>query len=356
MISDWAERHCTAGNIDRYSLEYLTRADGSRVRTVRFYMLPKTHKDPPHTGRPIISGNGSPTERGSAFIQVFLMEVVRVQTTFLRDTKQFIQWVEGQHLPASSMLLALDINNMYTEIPLDEAETSVMDAVYQAGIVSVRGIKLPPPLPFRQLLHICLYRNNFVFASQEYLQVRGVPMGSKFSPEIADIVGYCLERRIFAMYDNAIHWMRYRDDCFLFLSPNTATIAGFVDTCNSVHPTLKFKHESSSVSLPFLDTEVWVRPDRRIAVRPYRKPMYRFQLLHRKSCHPPSVFKSIIRGETMRLMRNSSLQSDFQRHSDLFRSKLVTRSYTLDQCELSCEGADFSIDRAALLSGRPARD
>jgi hypothetical protein len=58
----------------------------------------------------------------------------------------------------------------------------------------------------------------------------------------------------------------------------------------------------------------------------------------------------------MRLLRNSSLEPDFQRHSDLFRSKLAARGYSDEECVLACEGINFLADRTALLGGRTGRD
>jgi hypothetical protein len=327
MVLDWAERNFVSGNIDIMVRDFLQRIDGSKLKDATFYMLPKTHKNPPHTGRPIISGIGCPTERASALLQLFLSVVVRKQFTYIKDTRHFISQVEGQLLPASSVLITLDINNMYTEIPLDEAEIAVLDAVYQSGISVVHGVKLMPVGAFKSLLRICLTRNNIYFAGVQYLQVRGVPMGSKFSPEVADIVGFCLERRIFAMYDNTIRWVRFRDDCFMILPLDVSDVAAFVDTCNSAHETLKFKFESSKASVPFLDTEVTVASDGSLYVRPYRKPAYAFQYLYRNSAHPASVFKSFVKGELLRLARNSSRVQDFVLHADIFRSRLLARGY-----------------------------
>ena len=62
------------------------------MRTSRFYLLPKIHKGKfPPPGRPIISGNGCPTERISQFVDFFLKEVAPKGTSFLKDTTHFLQ-------------------------------------------------------------------------------------------------------------------------------------------------------------------------------------------------------------------------------------------------------------------------
>ena len=60
--------------IDKNCHEYLS---DSNVRTAEFYMLPKIHKNPTNPpGRPIVSGNGCPTERISKCIDHFLLRYV----------------------------------------------------------------------------------------------------------------------------------------------------------------------------------------------------------------------------------------------------------------------------------------
>jgi hypothetical protein len=50
------------------------------------------------------------------------------------------------------------------------------------------------------------------------------------------------------MYNNAIEWSRFRDDCFLVLSLDVVSVEGLRESCNSAHATLKFKLESSPFS------------------------------------------------------------------------------------------------------------
>ena len=60
-------------NLGEISTKYFKYLTGFKPRTARFYMLPKIHKgvNPP-PGTPIISGNNSPTERISQFVDHFI--------------------------------------------------------------------------------------------------------------------------------------------------------------------------------------------------------------------------------------------------------------------------------------------
>ena len=70
--------------IDEQTFEYLSPRN-HKIRTPVLYVLPKIHKAPPanskFAGRPIISGNGSPTEKISEFVYYFLLLIVLQQST-----------------------------------------------------------------------------------------------------------------------------------------------------------------------------------------------------------------------------------------------------------------------------------
>ena len=61
--------------------------------TPEFYSLPKIHKTN-ITGRPIISGNNSPTERISSFVDEHIKILVPKIKSYVRDTLDFIRNIE----------------------------------------------------------------------------------------------------------------------------------------------------------------------------------------------------------------------------------------------------------------------
>ena len=72
---------------------YLT---GGKVRTAQFYMLQKIHKTKTNpSGRPIVSGNGCPTENISQCIDFFLQPCVRNIRCYIKDTSDFLKMLES---------------------------------------------------------------------------------------------------------------------------------------------------------------------------------------------------------------------------------------------------------------------
>ena len=81
-ISDTLVKIHNCNGINKDMLNYLIPQD---PRTARFYLLPKIHKAG-NPGRPIVSGNGSPTERISEFVDSYLNPLVSHIPSYIQDT------------------------------------------------------------------------------------------------------------------------------------------------------------------------------------------------------------------------------------------------------------------------------
>ena len=84
-----------------------------------FYTLTKIHK-PTLPGRPIISGCDGPTERISSFLDHILQPIAQAQQSYLKDTTQFIDFIEKRIVPKNAILLSMDVNSLHTNIPQEE--------------------------------------------------------------------------------------------------------------------------------------------------------------------------------------------------------------------------------------------
>ena len=88
-------------------------------RVPLFYTLTKIHKPTP-VGRPIISGCDGPTERISSFADYILQLIAKAQKSYLKDTTDFINFIEGTKIPKNTTLVSMDVTSLYTNIPQDE--------------------------------------------------------------------------------------------------------------------------------------------------------------------------------------------------------------------------------------------
>ena len=108
--------------IDTSCYTYLV---SNKIRTAQFCMLPKIHKNktnPP--GRPIVSGNGCPTERISSFVDFFLQPLIKDIPSYIKDSTHFLLNQLGI-IPQGCTLSTLDVASLYTNIPNTEGIKAV---------------------------------------------------------------------------------------------------------------------------------------------------------------------------------------------------------------------------------------
>ena len=155
-----------------------------------FYTLPKLHKEG-IPGRPIISGCNSLTEKLSQCLNFYLKPIVSNIPPYIEDTTHFLQVVIDQkEIPDNTILVALDVKSLYTNIPHDEGINLCISAIqnhYQGST----------PLPIQHLKQIFILQyNHFTFNGKTYLQIHGTSMGTPFAPNYANVFMAEIEKNI----------------------------------------------------------------------------------------------------------------------------------------------------------------
>ena len=92
-----------------------------------FYTLTKIHKPLP-VGRPIISGCEGPTERISSFADHLLQPIAQKKKSYLKDTTDFINFIEKTQVSNDTILVSMVVTSLYTNIPQEEGITIVCQA------------------------------------------------------------------------------------------------------------------------------------------------------------------------------------------------------------------------------------
>ena len=77
-------------------------------RIPEFYTLTKIHKPSP-VGRPILSGCDGPTEKLSSFVDKLLQPIAQQQKSYLKDTTDFVNFIENTKVPADVILVSMDV-------------------------------------------------------------------------------------------------------------------------------------------------------------------------------------------------------------------------------------------------------
>lgn len=370
-ISNIIENMNHEGVFDKTTYEFLSDTK-TTSRVGRLYLLPKIHKldsqvfksvitdglckqkvSPP--GRPIISQNGSPTERISQYVDYFLIPIVNTHSTYIRDSSDFILKMEGIILPTECLLVSYDVTSLYTNMQFDELITAVKNA-YSQFDKNVYQIPAPPINDLAMLLRLVLENNVFEFNSKTYKQIIGCAMGSRCSPSVCDVRMYEITTDIIKSFNhkcNIIYHGRYRDDGFIIYHGNEREIHDFFTLANSYHPLLKFTYEISNEQMNFLDTTMFkgarFNDTKILDVKTYIKPTNTFQYLDRNSAHHPSVFRGLIKGETIRYLRNTSDTDILTAMLNDFKSNLIKRGYDSNEIEKTITSAVENSDRVVAL-------
>ena len=234
------------GHIDKTTAKWLS-SDPPRIPA--FYTLTKIHKPTP-VGRPIISGCSGPTERISAFVDHLIQPIAQLQASYLKDTTDFINFIERIKLPKSAILVSMDVTSLYTNIPQREGITTVCHAYEEFHQGN-------PPVPTRflsEMLSLILLENSFQFNEKDYVQIHGTAMGTKMAVAFANIFMAKIEKEILRQSSiKPIFWKRFIDDVISVWDTSRNEIEEFLLKANNFHPTIKFTAEISETETTFLD-------------------------------------------------------------------------------------------------------
>lgn len=319
------------------------------------YGLPKIHKslvDPPL--RPIVSGNGSLTEPLSQFVDFFIKKLVPSLPSFLGDTTDLLNVINGFNVEATTILVTMDVQSLYTNIPHEGGLQAL------SHYLNTRPEGVVPPSDFLiTLTEMALTMNYFQYTGSFYLQTQGTAMGAAFAPNYANLfMGHWEEKYIYnpsnPFLSKIILWRRYIDDILLIWNGTAEELERFVIYANSVDSHLSFTEEHSVVSVNFLDLTIYKDAGNTLQSTIFRKPLSRNTLLKADSNHPSVLKRNIPVGQFLRLKRNCSTDVEFVNKSLEMKERFLQRGYNVADITSAIERARLT-DRKSLLLKRRKR-
>lgn len=259
---------------DLHSLGHITRDMKNalvteKARTPEFYLLPKIHKKTsPPLGRPIVSGNGSPTKKISAFVDFLLKPYVPLIQLYVRDTNHVLEHLSLlKRLGPHTILAFLDVSSLYTNIPGgDPGMWAVLRTPLQTLECEISNSEI------LRLLEMVLLRNSFRFNGHHFLQVGGTAMGTRVAPTFANI--YMDSFECTHVYPYSLRprlWLCFIDDILLIWDHGMDELKLFIEFLNKRHPNIKFTEEISPKQVSFLDILIAKSPDGEIVTDLYSK-------------------------------------------------------------------------------------
>ena len=246
-----------------------------------------------------------------------------------------------EKIPDNSIFVNMDVQSLYTNIPnkegIEAAEITIKRTNIGTRIIST-------------FLRLVLTLNNFIFNSQNYLQINVCAMGKKCAPSYANIfMGMFEERYIYLLIKKISNfYLRFIDNIFLIWTGTTDQLMTFKQQINEVHPSIKFDFDFSNKEINFLDTVLYKTQSGKLETKLYRKESDQQAYLHRKSEHPESLKRSILFSQGLRLRRICSTNNEFQDGCDKLRNKLIERRYKQQELNEVIERTK-TLDRKNLL-------
>ena len=348
VVSDMWENE----EISDKTYKYLTT---NCTRTAQFYMLPKIHKsltNPP--GRPIISGNDSPTEKISHMLDVILQPFVPKIRSYVKDTTDFIQQLSKLKVDPNLdiILVTLDVTSLYTNIPHDGGLQAIKNLLQRARPSSYK----PSNGNILKLLEMVLKMNNFQFNDKNYLQINGTAMGTRVAPTYANLyMSEFEDRHVYTYHKQPLFWLRYIDDVFMPWQHGLEELNKFVTHLNSVSEHIKFTIEWSRQMVPFLDTKVLYDKTQGFYTDLYTKPTDTHSYLRYSSCHPPHIMSGLPYSQFLRLRRICQHTSDFYVHALHMARDFCSRGYPQLRIWKALENV-LHLERDSLLKPRDNKD
>ena len=291
-------------------------------KEARFYMLPKIHKKGV-PGRPICSSINHPTANISKFVDEHIKKYVPQTKSYVRDTQHFISRIKQLgKIPEGALLVTLDVSSLYTNIPNQEGLIAVADHLRK----DPDKRKMGPHI--LNLLKLVLHSMSFSFNGDHYLQIGGTAMGTATAPNYANLFMDRFETKALANWPlKPLLWLRFIDDIWMVWTHGEDQLNEFITYLNSIHPTIKFTHESSLTHINFLDTTVKINQDRELYTTLYEKPTDTHLYLHYTSAHhAPSKAKGPY-GQFLRLRRICTYDNDFNMNADKLIGYYLKRGY-----------------------------
>ncbi len=296
-----------------------------KPRTPLLYTQPKIHKGVlPPPCRPIVSGNDSPSERISQFVDFFLKPIVPKIPSYIKDTTHFLKLIEDLgEIPENCLLATLDVSALYTNIPQSEG----ISACLRALELTRDPESMPSHSSIAHLLKLVLSTNNFEFNSINYTQISGTAMGTKLAPSYANIFMAQFEHKfVYPHRDKFLIWWRYIDDIFTIFECDTPSVTAFVNDLNHCHPTIKFTSEISDTSINFLDATI-TKVGTKLLCKSYTKPTDSHNYLLYSSCHPHHCKQGLPYSQFLRIRRLCSNITDFETKVQDMASHFIRRGY-----------------------------
>ena len=310
---------CCENKISNRLFKILELDNTCKLGSIR--ILPKIHKKK-FGVRPTINYRKHPTSDLCALIDKLIRPFVCESSSFLKDSQHLMQDVEDKRFPSDSVLISGDFESLYTNLEhnlvLNYITDFMKDKLDNFKDLNIEG--------FEAILELILKYNIFNFDKNFFLQKKGIAMGSKAGPSIANIFVYILEKKWLDIH-KPLYYKRFIDDIFVILERNNYNVK--VDSLSKAFGSLKLNLIIDK-SVDFLDLNITLDYlTGYLNFKVFFKSTKTFSYLLTSSNHPEFIFKNIPKSLFLRIRRICSKIEDYIYFSSILTKYLLSRGYLL---------------------------
>ena len=225
-------------------------------------------------------------------------------------------------------MASLDVDSLFTNIPLDETINICIDSLYKDD---ENTPKIPKDV-FRNLLTVATKESFFMFNNKFYKQIDGVAMGSPLGPALANIFMCNFENKWLKDCPHSlkpVFYRRYVDDIFVLFS-SLDQAEKFKKYLSSKHPNINFSLEKENEGrLSFLDVNIF-REKGKFVTNVYRKKTFSCVYTNFDSFIPETYKTGLIKSLLFRCFNLCSDFVEFHHEIDILKGILYKNSYPRD--------------------------
>ena len=216
--------------------QHRSKLSPSFTQPPRLYGLPKIHKENVPC-RPIVSSIGSPTYTLAKEMARVLSPLAGSSNSYIRNSKHFVTKIRNITLKSCDQLVSFDVQNLFTNVPIDEALSRVAKLLHEDSTLQDRTNM--SPMTICHLTELCLRTTYFEFQEEFYEQTDRAAMGSPLSPMIANIYMEGFEEEALNTTDDQPSlWVRYVDDTFVIWPHGSDKLEAFHRHLNSLRESI----------------------------------------------------------------------------------------------------------------------
>jgi hypothetical protein len=249
-------------------------------RPPRLYGIPKIHKEGVPL-RPILSNIGAPTYQLSKYLAGILSPFVGCSMHHVKISIEFAHTLGTLQVRPEDLMVSFDVVSLFTWVPMVES----LNLLSQHFSEDLQAL-------FRHVLT----STYFSFGGQFYEQTDDLAVGCPLSPVTSNFFMDDLkERALKQVTHKLLCWFCYVDNTFVTWPHGPEKLERFLDHLNGLHRNIQITMDTEKGGhLPFLDIDIYRRPDGSLGHKVYRTPTYTNLYLNPGSHHHPSNKQAVL--------------------------------------------------------------